>query len=130
MCIRDRDEINTPVSTEITKADTSISTMSDNKPDGTAEMMKILLNKFDSFDKKLDEQKNDTDVKFTHLNDKFDSFEIKFSELKNEIKGQNFHLEERIDTIETRCDNIQKTTLAIVDDKFNSTCLLYTSRCV
>ena len=60
--------------------------------DGTAEMMKILLNKFDNFDKKLDE-----------------------------IKGQNFHLEERINTVETRCDNIQKTTLAIVDDKFNST---------
>ena len=97
MCIRDR---NTPVSAEITKTDTSISTMSDNKPDGTAVMIQLLLNKFD---------------------EKFDKFDIQFNELKNEIKGQNFHLEERINTVETRCDNIQKTTLAIVDDKFNST---------
>ena len=47
--------------------------------------------------------------------------------MKDEIKRQNCHFDERISTVETRCDNIQKTTLAI-DDKFSSKiCLLYTS---
>ena len=102
------DEADTPVSVvcvEAERVSTSISTMSESKSDSTAAMMQLLLNKFDE--------------KFTNLNDKFDSFDIKFNELKNEIKGQNFHLEERINTVETRCDNIQKTTLAI-DDKFSS----------
>ena len=64
-------------------------------------MMQLLLNKFDSFDKKLEEQKSDSNIKFTNLNNKFDSFDIKFNELKNEIK--------------------------LGHDKL---CLLYTSRCV
>ena len=65
------DEANTPVSVETTKTDTSISAMSDSKPDGTAAMIQLLLNKFD---------------------EKFDKFDIKFNEIKNEIKLGHNHL--------------------------------------
>ena len=108
--ISQTDEANTPVSAEITKIDTSIPAMPVSKLDGTAEMMKILLNKFDSFDKKLDEQNSEIKEIQSRFNDKFDSLDIKFNELKNEIKLGHNHLIKK-------CDKL-------------ITCLLYTSRCV
>ena len=75
---------------------TSISTSLESKSDSTASLMQLLLNKFDeqsvkfdNLDKKLDEQKSDSNIKFTKLNDKFDSFDITFNELRNEIKNGN-----------------------------------------
>ena len=100
--ISQTDEANMPVSAEITKADTSISTSLDSKPDENSAMIQLLL----KLDKKLDEQKSDSDIKFTHLNDKFDSFKSGFNELKNEIKMGH-------DKLIKKCDPVSYTHLDV-----------------
>ena len=104
--ISQTDEVNTPVSTEITRDEPSISTMPVSKLDDTTEMMKILLNKFDSFDKKLDERKRDTDIQFTNLNNKFDNFKSGFNELKDEIKMGKDQLIKKCDKLITKLENL------------------------
>ena len=84
------DEVNTPVSVvsvETEKVATSMSTGSEGKPDGTAALMQLLLNKFDE--------------KFTNLNDKFDK---QFNELKNEIKISNDNLIKQCDKVIKKLD--------------------------
>ena len=98
------DEPDTLVSVETEKVTTSISTRSENKPDDTAALMQLLLHKFDEqsvkfdkLDKKLDEQKSDSNIKYTNLNDKFEEQSVKFDEIKNEIKIRNDNLNKQCD---------------------------------
>ena len=72
------DEADTPVSVvyvEAEKVSTSMSVSSEIKSDSTAAMMQLLLNKFDNFDKKLDEQKTDSNIKFTKLDENLSQLE-------------------------------------------------------
>ena len=112
-----------------------ISKMNTNKGDNITAMMQLLL----KLDKKLDEQKIDSDVQYTNLMNKFDvrldnfdkilneqkneiknSFEVNCDELKNEIKRQYFMLDKRIDEMHTHFDKLTEQTVTLV-------CLLYTS---
>ena len=139
---------------------TPISTQDVSKPDGTAAMMQLLLNKFDEQSVKFDE-------KFTNLNDKFDkqsvrfdnfdkqfneqkneiknSFEVNCDELKNEIKNRNTNLIKQCDIVISKLDDqliqienqkvnsIENSTKnKVLINKVNNSdnCLLYTSRCV
>ena len=68
--------------------------------------------KFEVQNKKLDEQKSDSNIKYTNLNNKFDeqrneirnSFDIKCNELKNEIKIRNDNLIRQCDKVIKKLD--------------------------
>ena len=103
MCIRDRNTPVSVVSVETEKVATSMSASSEGKPDETSAMVQLLL----KLDKKLDEQKSNSNIKYTNLNDKFDkfdSFDIKFNELKNEIKNGNDNLIKQCDKLIKKLD--------------------------
>ena len=100
--ISQTDEANTPVSAEITRDDPSISTSLDNKPDENSAMIQLLL----KLDKKLDEQKIDSD--------------IKFNELKNEIKLGHNHLMKKCDKLITKLENLNLVESQLETQKVNS----------
>ena len=98
------DEADTPVSViyvEAEKVATPMSVSSEIKSDSTAAMMQLLLSKFDeqsvkfdNFDKKLDEQKNEIR----------DSFDKQFNELKNEIQLGHDNLIKKVDKVIIKWD--------------------------
>ena len=83
---------------------TPISTQDVNKPDETAALMQLLLTKFDNFNKKLDEQKRDSDeIKTQNVQIKSD-FNVKLEELKTEIKRRNDNLDKQYDKVIKKLD--------------------------
>ena len=89
---------------------------------------------------------NEQNIKFDKFNEKLNQFDVQFSEIKNENKKQNFN--KRIDEMHARFDKTGEKIVALAIEKFdrqknkvdenyeskmgveNSSCLLYTSRCV
>ena len=73
-------------------------------------MMQLLL----KLDKKLDEQKIDSNVKYTNLNDKFEEQSVMFDEIKDEIKSRNSHFDKRIDKMHAHFDKLTQQTVMLV----------------